>query len=155
MNEMAIAAAAGFLAGAMNAAAGGGSFVTVPVLIWEGIPSVAANMSSTIALYPGSIASAWVFRKTLRTVLEISLWALFLTTLSGDLRERCCCCLLPARHSTASCLGFWRQGHWHLRLHRLSARDCSGTSGRKRSSCCWCSRFWECTAAISEAPWES
>jgi hypothetical protein len=83
MNEMAMVAAAGFLAGAMNAAAGGGSFVTVPVLIWAGIPPVAANMSSTIALYPGSISSAWVFRKTLRTVLEIPLWALFVTTLAG------------------------------------------------------------------------
>jgi uncharacterized protein len=83
MNELTVALFTGFLAGAMNAAAGGGSFVTVPALISVGIPSVAANMSSTIALYPGSVASAWVFRKKLQTVLAIPLWALFLTTLTG------------------------------------------------------------------------
>ena len=83
MNELTVALLTGFLAGAMNAAAGGGSFVTVPALISVGIPSVAANMSSTIALYPGSIASAWVFRKKLQTVRAIPLWALFLSTLAG------------------------------------------------------------------------
>jgi uncharacterized membrane protein YfcA len=74
---------AGLIAGMMNAAAGGGSFVTVPALIFVGVPSVAANMSSTVALYPGSIASAWVFRGRLRTVLAIPIWALFLSTLAG------------------------------------------------------------------------
>ena len=59
MNETLIVLLAGLAAGAMNAAAGGGSFVSVPALIYAGIPSVSANMSSTIALYPGSIASGW------------------------------------------------------------------------------------------------
>jgi uncharacterized membrane protein YfcA len=48
---------AGLLAGAMNAAAGGGSFVTFPVLVLTGLPSVAANASSAVALFPGSLAS--------------------------------------------------------------------------------------------------
>jgi uncharacterized protein len=46
----------------MNAAAGGGSFVSVPALIYSGVPSVSSNMSSTIALFPGSFTSAWVYR---------------------------------------------------------------------------------------------
>lgn len=54
---------AGLLAGAMNALAGGGSFVTLPALIAAGVPSVAANASSTVALYPGGLASAWVYRQ--------------------------------------------------------------------------------------------
>jgi uncharacterized protein len=54
----------------MNAAAGGGSFVTVPALIYVGIPSVSANMTSTIALYPGSITSAWAYRGKFQTMLE-------------------------------------------------------------------------------------
>ena len=41
---------AGLLAGAMNAAAGGGSFVTIPAMVSVGLPSVAANASSTVAL---------------------------------------------------------------------------------------------------------
>jgi hypothetical protein len=74
---------AGLVAGAMNAAAGGGSFVSVPALIYSGVPSVTSNMSSTIALYPGSITSAWVYRGRFPTVLEVPLKALFAATLAG------------------------------------------------------------------------
>ena len=59
---------AGALAGAMNAMAGDGSFVTLPTLIGAGVPSVAANASSTIALYPGGVASAWVYHDGLGQV---------------------------------------------------------------------------------------
>jgi uncharacterized membrane protein YfcA len=52
---------AGLLAGAMNALAGGGSFVTLPALIAAGVPSVQANASSTVALWPGGVASAWTY----------------------------------------------------------------------------------------------
>ncbi|HTK13973.1 MAG TPA: sulfite exporter TauE/SafE family protein [Xanthobacteraceae bacterium] len=52
---------AGLIAGAMNALAGGGSFITLPALIAAGIPSVAANASSTVALYPASAASVFVY----------------------------------------------------------------------------------------------
>src|SRR5712671_93461 len=74
---------AGLLAGAMNAIAGGGSFISVPALIYVGIPSVSANMSSTVALYPGSITSAWAYRGNFQTILNVSVKALFATTLAG------------------------------------------------------------------------
>jgi uncharacterized membrane protein YfcA len=74
---------AGLTAGAMNAAAGGGSFVSVPALIYVGIPSVPANISSTIALYPGSITSAWAYRGKFQTILEVPVKVLFLATLAG------------------------------------------------------------------------
>ena len=61
MHGILIVSLAGLIAGAMNAAAGGGSFVSVPALIYIGIPSVSANMSSTIALYPGSLTSVMGF----------------------------------------------------------------------------------------------
>ncbi len=77
--------AAGFLAGAMNALAGGGSFVTLPVLIAVGVPSVAANASSTVALYPGGLASAWVYRKALARVVGASVTAMLVTTVVGGL----------------------------------------------------------------------
>ena len=44
---------AGLWAGAQNALAGGGSFVTLPVLIAAGLDPRAANITSTIALFPG------------------------------------------------------------------------------------------------------
>jgi uncharacterized membrane protein YfcA len=53
---------AGMLGGGMNALAGGGSFVTLPALIAAGVSPVQANASSTVAIYPGGLASAWTYR---------------------------------------------------------------------------------------------
>jgi uncharacterized protein len=85
MHNMPVVFLAGLAAGAMNAAAGGGSFVSVPALIYTGIPSVSSNMSSTIALYPGSIASAWVYRGRFLPILEMPIKALIMVTLAGGL----------------------------------------------------------------------
>ncbi len=85
MHGILIVSLAGLIAGAMNAAAGGGSFVSVPALIYIGIPSVSANMSSTIALYPGSLTSAWAYRGNFQAILDVSIKAMFLATLAGGL----------------------------------------------------------------------
>jgi uncharacterized membrane protein YfcA len=53
---------AAFVAGALNAVAGGGSFLTLPALVLTGIPAVSANATGTLALLPGYIAGAWGFR---------------------------------------------------------------------------------------------
>jgi len=74
----------GLIAGAMNAAAGGGSFITFPALVFAGVPPVAANASSTVALFPGSLASAWKFREYIRPFPGISMPAIAgLTALGG------------------------------------------------------------------------
>lgn len=78
-------AGAGFLAGAMNALAGGGSFVSLPALIAAGVPSVAANASSTVALYPAGAASAWVYRDTLSDVEGVPIVPSLVATLIGGL----------------------------------------------------------------------
>jgi uncharacterized protein len=83
MNEFLLIAGAGLIAGAMNALAGGGSFVSLPALIAAGVPSVAANASSTVALFPGGAASAWAYRDGLGPVGAASLKSLLLTTLAG------------------------------------------------------------------------
>jgi hypothetical protein len=67
----------------MNALAGGGSFVTLPVLIAAGVPSAQANASSTVALFPGGIASVWAYREGLGPVATVPLPSLLLTTLCG------------------------------------------------------------------------
>lgn len=77
--------AAGMLGGAMNALAGGGSFVTLPAMIAAGVPPVQANASSTVALYPGGLASAWTYRDGLGPVGSVSLRVLTLVTLFGGL----------------------------------------------------------------------
>lgn len=55
--------AAGFFGGMLNAIAGGGSFITLPALLFVGVSPVAANATGTAALLPGYIASAWRFRR--------------------------------------------------------------------------------------------
>src|ERR671936_2419759 len=54
---------AALLGGVMNAVAGGGSFLTFPALIVTGVPPIAANATNTVALWPGSIASVWAYRR--------------------------------------------------------------------------------------------
>ncbi|MBB6147154.1 hypothetical protein HNQ77_005139 [Silvibacterium bohemicum] len=53
---------ASFLAGALNAMAGGGSFLSFPALLGVGVPPIQANATNTVALWPGqftSIAAYW------------------------------------------------------------------------------------------------
>jgi len=51
------------LAGAMNALAGGGTLITFPSLLAFGVPPVAANATSTVALVPGALGGFWGFRR--------------------------------------------------------------------------------------------
>jgi uncharacterized membrane protein YfcA len=83
MTNLVLLFAAGLLAGAMNAAAGGGSFVSFPALVLAGVPSVAANMTSTVALFPGSFASAYAYRNDFRPFEAVSLRLLLAISLVG------------------------------------------------------------------------
>jgi uncharacterized protein len=49
--------AAGLAAGTVNAVAGGGSLITFPTLVAVGLPPVAANVTNSIAVSPGYVAS--------------------------------------------------------------------------------------------------
>jgi uncharacterized protein len=54
-----------FVAAAVNSVAGGGTFLTFPVFILNGLTSTQANIMSTIALWPGVLASAFGYRREL------------------------------------------------------------------------------------------
>lgn len=58
---------AAILGGALNAVAGGGTFITLPTLIFTGVMPVNANTTSTVALWPGAVASVGAYRKELAT----------------------------------------------------------------------------------------
>ena len=58
----ALLALAGFAAGAINAAAGGGSLVTFPALIAVGYPPLVANVTNNVAVSPGYATAAWGYR---------------------------------------------------------------------------------------------
>lgn len=85
MRDLVLVGLAGLLAGAMNALAGGGSFVSMPALLAAGLPSVTANASSTVALFPGGVASAWVYRGQASPVGAVSFRVLVGATLIGGL----------------------------------------------------------------------
>jgi hypothetical protein len=74
---------AGLLAGAMNAAAGGGSFVTLPSLVFAGVPSVAANATSTVALWPGTLASAYAYRHDAKPFGHVSMRVMLAVMIAG------------------------------------------------------------------------
>ncbi|MFE9768049.1 sulfite exporter TauE/SafE family protein [Streptomyces sp. NPDC005808] len=63
MLETLLALLAGVAAGALNAIGGGGTFVALPVLVAFGLSPVTANALSRIALVPGAVTSAWVYRR--------------------------------------------------------------------------------------------
>ena len=63
--HLAAACAAAFLAGGINSVAGGGTLISFPTLIWLGLPSITANATSTVAIWPGSLGSIWGFRREL------------------------------------------------------------------------------------------
>src|ERR1700722_4302339 len=83
MNPYLLVFGAGLVAGTMNALAGGGSFVTLPALISVGLPSVQANASSTVGLFPGTAASAWAYRGGSASLGTVSRRSLLLVTVVG------------------------------------------------------------------------
>lgn len=65
---------AAFAAGVLNAIAGGGSFLTFPALVFAGVPPMAANATSAIAVSPGYLGSTLGFRPELRSLPATLLW---------------------------------------------------------------------------------
>ena len=68
------------LAGALNAMAGGGSFLSFPAVLGTGILPIQANATNTVALWPGqfaSIAAYWQdLKHNLRLILPLGTAAL-------------------------------------------------------------------------------
>ncbi|MDR0808410.1 MAG: sulfite exporter TauE/SafE family protein [Gemmobacter sp.] len=75
----------GFAAGALNAAAGGGTFIVFPALVWAGVSAIPANATATFASMPGYFAGAWGFRKDIHAEGSLRLWQLAVVTLLGGL----------------------------------------------------------------------
>jgi uncharacterized membrane protein YfcA len=74
--------AAAVAAGALNSVAGGGTFFSFPALIFAGVPPIPANATSTVALWPGTLASSWAYRRRLpRTAIIFVL--LILASIGG------------------------------------------------------------------------
>lgn len=55
--------AAGLVAGIVNGVAGGGSLVSFPALLAAGYPALGANVTSTVAIWPGYLGGTAGFRR--------------------------------------------------------------------------------------------
>jgi uncharacterized membrane protein YfcA len=73
---------AALLGGALNAVAGGGSFVAFPALLFTGVPAVPANATNTVALWTGLTFSGGAFRHHLKVQRRV-LWSLVSISLAG------------------------------------------------------------------------
>jgi len=83
MLTYAVLLVAGLWAGLQNALAGGGSFVTLPALIFSGMSPLAANITSTVALFPGQLTSGWAGRSLVSGAGRLPFWALVVLSLIG------------------------------------------------------------------------
>ena len=75
--------AAGIVGGMLNAVAGGGTFITFPVLVFIGVPPVTANATSTVAALPGYLAATLGFRRELARIPRPALRKVTIWTMIG------------------------------------------------------------------------
>ncbi len=75
---------AGALGGALNAVAGGGSFIAFPALLFTGVAPIAANATNTVALWVGVTASTGAYRKHLDLSRRVMI-PLAITSLIGGI----------------------------------------------------------------------
>jgi uncharacterized protein len=85
LSQLAILFIAAVLGGTLNAVAGGGTFFTVPALIVTGVLPITANATSTVALWPGSLASTGAYRRELVQQKRGVLYLLIGTSLIGGI----------------------------------------------------------------------
>ncbi len=65
LGDLTLVGGAGLLAGAINAAAGGGTLISFPALVAVGLPPVTANITSSVGLVPGYLGGSLAYREEL------------------------------------------------------------------------------------------
>lgn len=80
--EGAVLVAVAATGGALNSVAGGGTFLAFPALLLTGVPAVSANATCTFALWPGTVASAYAYRRDVDAPRQL-IWLLALTSVVG------------------------------------------------------------------------
>ncbi|MGC5018282.1 sulfite exporter TauE/SafE family protein [Micromonospora sp. DT47] len=95
LSDAALLLAAGLAAGTMNAVAGGGSLITFPAMIAVGLPPVPANVSNSVSVCPGYLASVAGSRADLPPARRLA--ALVPTTVVGTVLGCLLLLATPAR----------------------------------------------------------
>lgn len=81
--HLALVVAASGAAGIMNAVAGGGTLLAFPALLAVGLSPVAANVTNTVAIWPGQVTSVWAYRGHLAEERRRALWLAVPALLGG------------------------------------------------------------------------
>ena len=92
-----LTALAAFAAGVLNAIAGGGSFLTFPALVFAGVPPLAANATSAMAVSPGYLGSTLGFRAELNALHKSLLVREVLVASAGGLLGAGLLLITPAK----------------------------------------------------------
>jgi uncharacterized membrane protein YfcA len=77
--------AAATLAGALNAIAGGGSFISFPALVFAGVPEIPANATNNIGAWSGLVASSGAYRNHLDVPRRVLAPLLCVSVIGGSL----------------------------------------------------------------------
>lgn len=85
MLEWSLLFAAALIAGAINALAGGGSFITLPALLFYGLPPTAANATSAAALLPGYATALYRLRGHIEPPSGLPIIAMITIAAAGGL----------------------------------------------------------------------
>lgn len=93
--------AAGLWAGAQNALAGGGSFITLPALIAAGLDPKLANITSTMALFPGQVTTGWAGRSLVAGAERLSFRTLAVISFFGGIAGAFLLIATPSHRFTA------------------------------------------------------
>jgi len=81
--EVVLLITASFFAGIINSIAGGGSFLTFPALVFAGVPTIAANATSAVAVFPGYLSLELGFAKELKAFPKSKFLLLIFLSISG------------------------------------------------------------------------
>ena len=88
---------AAFAAGVLNAIAGGGSFLTFPALVFAGVPPIAANATSALAVSPGYLGSTLGFAAELKALPRARLQQEMLIAAAGGVAGALLLLVTPAK----------------------------------------------------------
>ena len=70
-------------AGLVNSVAGGGQLLAFPAMVFAGVPSVMANASSSVALFPGLLAAALAYRRNFKSLEGIPFKSALAASIAG------------------------------------------------------------------------
>jgi len=94
--ELSLLASASFIAGIINSIAGGGSFLTFPALVFTGVPTIAANATSAVAVFPGYLSGALGFSKELKEYPKSKFLLLIILSIMGGIGGSLLLLITPA-----------------------------------------------------------